>query len=396
MPQKSYAQITAAVLAFSFSVAVLMPLTAAAQSRLPKAVALKIIHERLKIVEGVVETLDEKLEKLLNCVSIFEGELGGLPGPHVIFSRCNVHVRSGLGATDGLEQDDPAPRATNALGNLIIGYNEGSCLSDPDGAGLDDNPSMFRKPCLIDEECGAGGTCEFGKREGSHNLVVGHQHEYPSFGGILGGRANAANARHTSATGGFSNDVNGPFAAVHGGSANVAVSEASTIAGGLRNTTRPGSDNTGSHAAVLGGSRNTASGDYSAVVSGSSNTASGNYAAVVSGGLNEAIGFNSAVVGGGGLILGKGTTGYNRAFGNYSAILGGQLNLTGSTKPALVDGYAAAVCGGTNNNAFGITATIGGGFANVAGGYAAGVSGGDNRSAPGAYNWAAGGLFQSN
>ncbi len=372
MLHKSNSHVAAAPLVFLLSAAVLIPLTATAQSKLPKGKGWQIVDERLKIVEVAVETLDEKIEKLFNCVSVFEGELGGLPGPHVIFSRCNVHVRSGLGATDGREQDNPSDRATNSLGNLIVGYNEGSCSSDPDGFDLNDNPSMFRKPCLTNDECGAGGICEYGERGGSHNLVVGHQHEYPSFGGVLGGRNNAANARHTSATGGFSNDADSPFAAVHGGSGNVA---------------------SGNNAAVLGGSDNTASGDYSAVVSGSSNIASGNNAAVLSGGRNEAIGFNSAVVGGGGFVLGQeGTSasGYNRAFGNYSAILGGQLNLAGSKTPALVDGYAAAVCGGTNNNAFGITATIGGGFANVAGGYAASVSGGQIGSAPGPYNWAVG------
>src|SRR5262245_38402709 len=48
--------------------------------------------------------------------------------PSVVFDGVNVHIRNGLGATNGSPQNpsstDPGVVRTNGLGNLIVGYNE--------------------------------------------------------------------------------------------------------------------------------------------------------------------------------------------------------------------------------------------------------------------------------
>jgi hypothetical protein len=73
-------------------------------------------------------------------VSVSPSTVNDLSGPHVIFTGANVHVRSGSGETDG---------TPNGRGNLIVGYNEAA-----------PGPS--------------------GYRSGSHNLLVGPAHTYPS------------------------------------------------------------------------------------------------------------------------------------------------------------------------------------------------------------------------
>jgi hypothetical protein len=97
-------------------------------------------------------------------------------GHDIIIEGANLHIRSGSGATAG---------AVNGLGNLAIGYNE------------------LR---------GAGDI-----RSGSHNLLVGSQHNYSSYGGFIAG---------------FRNAVSGDFASVTGGTDNIAVGSRATVGGG--------------------------------------------------------------------------------------------------------------------------------------------------------------------
>jgi hypothetical protein len=77
-------------------------------------------------------------------------------GNEVFLDGANLHIRSGSGSTDG---------TVNGLGNLIIGYNEPS-----DG--------------------GAG-------RGGSHNLVVGRENSYASYGGVVGGLRSTVSAPYS-------------------------------------------------------------------------------------------------------------------------------------------------------------------------------------------------------
>lgn len=61
----------------------------------------------------------------------------------IYFSGCNVLIRNGSGRTDN----------TNARGNLIVGYNEGAV-----------------------------------RQSGSHNVILGNQNDYTSYGGLVTGQ----------------------------------------------------------------------------------------------------------------------------------------------------------------------------------------------------------------
>jgi hypothetical protein len=161
------------------------------------------------------------------------------------FSAVNVQVVDGSGDTDG---------DTNGLGNLIVGYNE-----DAESAR---------------------------DRSGSHNLVVGSEHTFSSYGGFVaglenavtgpnstvsGGVANEASAQGTSVSGGTQNRATAAGASVSGGDSNEASGVASSVAGGLGNR----SSNVG--ASVGGGSDNEAGGLASSVSGGLGRAVSGNH-----------------------------------------------------------------------------------------------------------------------
>jgi hypothetical protein len=111
-------------------------------------------------------------------VSVTQDDLDGVQGPNVLFTGANVHVRSGSGSTadfDGL----------TGLGNLIVGYDENLTGTTP--------------------------------RTGSHNLVIGVNNGFTSYGGAVFGR---------------SNDIEGVFATVTGGRFNKAGADYASVSGG--------------------------------------------------------------------------------------------------------------------------------------------------------------------
>ena len=109
----------------------------------------------------------------------------------ITITGANLNVVNGLGATD----------TTNALGNLVIGYN----------ADLGD------------------------VRTGSHMMVVGDLHSYTSFGGIIVGFNNEASGGWSSVTGGLGNKASGILSSVSGGAGNIASGNNSTVSGGFNN-----------------------------------------------------------------------------------------------------------------------------------------------------------------
>lgn len=94
----------------------------------------------------------------------------------VVITGANLRLLNGLGSTD----------TTNGLGNLIVGYHE------PRDSGED-------------------------RQTGSHNVVVGKQHQFSSFGGLVVG---------------LQNEIHGAFASVSGGVRNTAAGEHAAISGG--------------------------------------------------------------------------------------------------------------------------------------------------------------------
>jgi len=115
----------------------------------------------------------------------------------------NLQIVNGLGQTDCGPEEEPIPDCPNGLGNLIVGYKE------PRGEEFSENI-----------------------RTGSHNVVVGREHNFSRFGGIVIGLRNAISGDFASVSGGQENTASGPFAAVSGGGANTASGNASSVSGG--------------------------------------------------------------------------------------------------------------------------------------------------------------------
>jgi hypothetical protein len=116
-------------------------------------------------------------------------------GTDFIFRNLNVHVQSGSGSTNG---------AINGRGNLIVGY---------------------------DEERNIGSD-----KSGSHNLVVGINHNYTSFGGLVAGYESTISGQYSAVSGGQGNSALGDFSSVSGGGWNYALGNISSVSGGYDNT----------------------------------------------------------------------------------------------------------------------------------------------------------------
>jgi hypothetical protein len=217
----------------------------------------------------------------------------------VVISGANLRIVNGLGNTE----------TTNGLGNLIVGYNE-------------PRPPGESPPDI---------------RTGSHNIVVGEEHNFSSFGGLVVG---------------FHNEISGEFASISGGEFNFARGRVSSVSGGFDNTA------SGYRASISGGGGNRASENSSSVSGGTLNRAEGIAAAVSGGRENTASGFESSVSGGT----------RNTASGMFSPVSGGQFNMA--------SGDESSVSGGRVNAASGESASVSGGADNKASGGFASVSGG--------------------
>ena len=247
---------------------------------------------------ALIGDLDDRLqaleEQVPDCLSDDAGTAR--------FSGCNVQIVNGMNNTE----------TVNGLGNLIVGYNE--------------NPA--------DEA-----------RSGSHNLVVGQEHSYTNYGGLVVGIGNTINGAFSSVSGGIENEASGNFSSVSGGSNNVA---------------------SGNRSSISGGDTSSASGTGSSVSGGFNNMASGNFSSISAGSINSTDGSFSSVSGG---------------IGNSAS------------------GIASSVSGGLDNEASGNTSNVSGGQDNTASGVASSVSGGlsqTTNSADPDHDWRGGGLIQDN
>jgi hypothetical protein len=239
------------------------------------------------------------LEQLLQHFSREENE--------IFITGANLHLVNGLGSTDCLdEQFEPIPDCPNGLGNLIVGYNE---PRPPDAETI---------------------------RAGSHNVVVGQEHNFSRFGGLVVGAFN---------------EISGDFASVSGGQRNTASGESSSVSGGGGNRA------SGERSSVSGGGVNQASGSRSFATGGFGNTASGESSSVIAGDTNTASGHEALVSGGQG----------NTASGEQSSVSGGQ-----------------------SNTASGLLAVVSGGFGNTASGDRSSASGGQNVTQEAEFGWSAG------
>jgi hypothetical protein len=185
--------------------------------------------------------------------------------PTVQLSGVNVQIVNGEGKTAMI----------NGEGNLVIGYDENA-----------------------------------GKHEqtGSHNLILGEEQTYTSYGGILAGFKNTMSKPFASVTGGYANTASGEFSSVSGGRENKASGSTSSVSGGQANSA------TNTYSSVSGGLENVASGFASSLSGGLDNTSSSFESSVSGGELNNAKA-SQAWVGGGSKNVAK---------AEWSAIFGGK------------------------------------------------------------------------
>src|SRR5438132_8316463 len=143
-----------------------------------------------------VGTVPAVLTQLANYVTIDSNTINGLAGPHIIFTGANLHIRNGQGGTYF---------GANGVGNLIVGYNS----------------------IVVGTET----------RSGSHNVVIGDAHSYPSMVGFVAGFGNGALGIATSVSGGEFNKAVQQMSSVSGGINNTATAMDSTVSGGLNRST---------------------------------------------------------------------------------------------------------------------------------------------------------------
>jgi hypothetical protein len=154
---------------------------------------------------------------------------GGLA--RATFHSLNIQLVNGTGYTG----------IPNGVGNLIIGYD--TLRSD----GTDD-------------------------KTGSHYLVVGDQHNYSQYGGIVVGYHNTSDGFYASVSGGGWNSASGAGASVSGGLNNEARGSYASVSGGGWNFVYPSTAGS-----VSGGYNNATSADYASVSGGTGHAATDQY-----------------------------------------------------------------------------------------------------------------------
>lgn len=229
------------------------------------------------------ESEQQTLLSILRHVKYVASGVGGKPTIQI--SGVNVQLVNGEGKTASI----------NGEGNLIIGYDENA-----------------------------------GKHEqsGSHNMILGQEQTFTSYGGFAAGLVNKISSPFASVSGGDGNVASGFAAAISGGSENQAANSSASVSGGTENAA------TGEEAWASGGCCNAASGRLSSISGGGPGTASGEGSSISGGRENVAKGTNSWVGGGE----------ENTAEGSVASISGGRNNLAAS-------GYAW-IGGGLENTIF--------------------------------------------
>jgi hypothetical protein len=174
------------------------------------------------------EAEQQTLLSILPHVKYLASGVGGKPT--IQFSGVNVQVVNGEGKTASVNGD----------GNLVIGYDENASRA----------------------------------QTGSHNLILGEEQAFSSFGGIVAGFGNTISGREASVSGGFLNTASGFYTSISGGEINTASREAASVSGGVRNTA-------GNQAAsVQGGSRNLVEGIDASIFGGKELVAKNEYEAI--------------------------------------------------------------------------------------------------------------------
>ena len=104
------------------------------------------------------------------------------------------------GATPHIRHKEGATETTNGVGTLLVGYNE------------------------------AGGDTD--DRSGSHNMIVGKENSFSSWGGMVVGESNTVSGAYATVTAGHGNTASGDYSSVSGGRYNRASGEGASVVGG--------------------------------------------------------------------------------------------------------------------------------------------------------------------
>lgn len=172
--------------------------------------------------------------------------------PVVRVTAANLQIVNGAGTTDAIP---------NGVGNLLVGYDEARTT----GAMVCSFGAFANEPsCVVN-----GGVWSLVHKSGSHNVVIGQDHNYSQTAGLVAGLQNTVNAAYASVSGGYDNTASGLRSSVSGGQTNTASATYSRVSGGFRNTA------SGLYSSVSGGQFNSASGSYSSVSGGLGRTATG-------------------------------------------------------------------------------------------------------------------------
>ena len=227
-------------------------------------------------LQGQVDALEAAfIPGLADYVSVVDGET-------ILISGANLQVVNGQGSTSSV----------NALGNLIVGYNESDSLTT--------------------------------ERGGSHNLVMGRWNQYGSYGGIAHGLRNSVLDNESAVLAGSNNVVSGVRSVVLGGDENTA---------------------SGNKVVAIGGVGNEAKGSVTVAMGGRSNVAMGGVSVLVGGGYNTTNGVKSVLVGG----ESNQTSPDELGNGQYAAVFGGRFNNASDYCSAIFGGASNTLTAGLNS-----------------------------------------------
>lgn len=227
-------------------------------------------------LQGQVDALEAAfIPGLADHVSVVDGET-------ILISGANLQVVNGQGSTSSV----------NALGNLIVGYNESDSLTT--------------------------------ERGGSHNLVMGRWNQYGSYGGIAHGLRNSVLDNESAVLAGSNNVVSGVRSVVLGGDENTA---------------------SGNKVVAIGGVGNEAKGSVTVAMGGRSNVAMGGVSVLVGGGYNTTNGVKSVLVGG----ESNQTSPDELGNGQYAAVFGGRFNNASDYCSAIFGGASNTLTAGLNS-----------------------------------------------
>ena len=154
-------------------------------------------EQRVAALEAALASAQQKNTDLAERLAAVEAKTVpiSVDGNDFKITGKNVFIQDGSGQTNG----------QTGLGNLTIGYN---ALRDLDAPNV---------------------------RTGTHNLIVGDENNYTSFGGLVAGFANEISNGYASVSGGIGNSARGYWSSISGGESNICDGLSSSISGGANN-----------------------------------------------------------------------------------------------------------------------------------------------------------------